>query len=57
MSVATMLFTGSAIGAAVFGSMVDAGRFTTMFAITLAVSVPLVVTAAVGRHHYATKGG
>lgn len=53
---ATMLFTGSAIGAAVFGSMVDSGRFTTMFAITLAVSVPLVVTATLGRGRYATKG-
>ncbi len=53
---ATMLFTGSAIGAAVFGSMVDAGRFTTMFAITLAVSVPLVVAATLGRRRYATKG-
>ncbi|MGB3444735.1 MAG: MFS transporter [Actinophytocola sp.] len=53
---ATMLFTGSAIGAAIFGSMVDAGRFTTMFAITLAVSVPLVVTATLGRRRYATKG-
>lgn len=53
---ATMLFTGSAIGAAVFGSMVDAGQFTTMFAITLAVSVPLVVTAVLGRGRYATKG-
>jgi MFS family permease len=54
---ATMLFTGSAVGAAVFGSMVDAGRFTTMFAITLAVSVPLVVIAALGRARYATQGG
>jgi predicted MFS family arabinose efflux permease len=53
---ATMLFTGSAIGAAVFGSMVDTGRFTTMFAITLAVSVPLVLTATLGRRRYATKG-
>ncbi len=53
---ATLLFTGSAIGAAVFGSLVDAGRFTTMFAITLAVSVPLVVTATLGRRRYATKG-
>lgn len=54
---ATMLFTGSAIGAAVFGSMVDAGSFTAMFAITLAVSVPLVATATLGRHRYATRGG
>jgi MFS transporter, YNFM family, putative membrane transport protein len=53
---ATMLFTGSAIGAAVFGSLVDAGAFTTMFAITLAVSVPLVVTATLGRRRYATRG-
>jgi predicted MFS family arabinose efflux permease len=53
---ATMLFTGSAIGAAVFGSLVDAGRFTTMFAITLAVSVPLVATATLGRRRYATNG-
>lgn len=53
---ATMLFTGSAIGAAIFGSLVDAGAFTTMFAITLAVSVPLVVTATLGRRRYATRG-
>ncbi|GAB1509608.1 MFS transporter [Actinophytocola sp. KF-1] len=53
---ATLLFVGSAIAAAVFGSLVDAGRFTTMFAITLAVSVPLVVTATLGRRRYATKG-
>jgi YNFM family putative membrane transporter len=53
---ATMLFTGSAIGAAIFGSLVDADQFTTMFAITLAVSVPLVVTATLGRRRYATKG-
>lgn len=53
---ATMLFTGSAIGAALFGSMVDSGSFTTMFAITLAVSVPLVATATLGRRRYATRG-
>jgi predicted MFS family arabinose efflux permease len=53
---ATMLFTGSAIGAAVFGSLVDAGQFTAMFAVTLAVSVPLVAAATVGRGRYATKG-
>jgi MFS family permease len=53
---ATLLFTGSAIGAAVFGSLVDGGRFTTMFAITLAVSVPLVAAATLGRRRYATKG-
>jgi len=52
-----MLFTGSAVGAAVFGPMVDAGSFTAMFAITLAVSVPLVAIATVGRHRYATRGG
>jgi MFS family permease len=54
---ATMLFTGSAVGAAVFGPMVDAGSFTAMFAITLAVSVPLVTIATVGRRRYATRGG
>jgi predicted MFS family arabinose efflux permease len=53
---ATMLFTGSAIGAAVFGPMVDSGSFTTMFAMTLIISVPLVVTATLGRRRYATKG-
>lgn len=53
---ATMLFTGSAIGAAVFGPMVDAGSFTAMFATTLTVSVPLVVIATLGRRRYATKG-
>lgn len=54
---ATMLFTGSAVGAAVFGPMVDAGGFTAMFAITLAVSVPLVAIATLGRRRYATRGG
>lgn len=53
---ATLLFTGSAIGAALYGPMVDSGHFTAMFAITLAVSVPLVVTATLGRRRYATKG-
>jgi predicted MFS family arabinose efflux permease len=53
---ATMLFTGSAVGTAVFGPMVDAGGFTTMFAITLAVSVPLVAAATLGRHRYAHRG-
>lgn len=53
---ATMLFSGSAIGAAIFGSLVDSGRFTTMFAISLAVSVPLVVIATLGRRRYSTKG-
>lgn len=53
---ATMLFIGSAVGAAVFGPLVDAGSFTVMFAITLAVSVPLVVTATLGRRRYATRG-
>ncbi|HEX6355755.1 MFS transporter [Actinophytocola sp.] len=53
---ATMLFTGSAVGAAVFGPMVDAGGFTMMFAITLAISVPLVTMATLGRHRYATRG-
>jgi MFS transporter, YNFM family, putative membrane transport protein len=53
---ATMLFVGSAVGAVVFGPMVDAGTFTAMFAITLAVSVPLVVAATLGRRRYATRG-
>jgi predicted MFS family arabinose efflux permease len=53
---ATMLFTGSAIGAAIFGPLVDAGAFTTMFASTLVVSVPLVVVATLGRRRYVTRG-
>jgi MFS family permease len=53
---ATNLFIGSAIGAAVFGPMVDGGSFTAMFAITLAVSVPLVTVATLGRRRYATRG-
>ncbi|MFD2417177.1 MFS transporter [Amycolatopsis pigmentata] len=53
---ATMLFTGSAIGTAVFGPMVGTGGFTAMFGITLAISVPLVTVATLGRHRYATKG-
>jgi predicted MFS family arabinose efflux permease len=53
---ATMLFTGSAVGAAAFGPMVDSGSFTVMFAITLVVSVPLVAAATLGRRRYATRG-
>jgi MFS transporter, YNFM family, putative membrane transport protein len=53
---ATLLFTGSAIGAAIYGPMVDAGSFTLMFAITLAVSVPLVIAATLGRRRYSTRG-
>jgi YNFM family putative membrane transporter len=52
---ATLLFTGSAVGTAVFGPMVDAGSFTAMFAITLAVSVPLVTFATLGRRRYGTR--
>jgi MFS transporter, YNFM family, putative membrane transport protein len=53
---ATMLFTGSALGAAIFGPLVDAGQFTAVFAITLAIGVPLTVAATVGRRRYATRG-
>jgi MFS family permease len=53
---ATMLFSGSAVGAAIFGPLVDAGRFQAVFAITLAVGVPLTVAATVGRRRYATRG-
>src|SRR6266496_3071952 len=53
---ATLLFSGSALGAAIYGPMVDEGSFTTMFAVTLIVSVPLVAIATLGRRRYATKG-
>ncbi len=53
---ATMLFTGSAVGAAAFGPLVDAEQFQAVFAITLAVAVPLTVTATIGRRRYATRG-
>ncbi|OLF11945.1 MFS transporter [Actinophytocola xanthii] len=53
---ATMLFTGSAVGAAIFGPMVDVGDFRQVFLITLAAAVPLAVVATVGRGRYATKG-
>ncbi|HEX2131787.1 MAG TPA: MFS transporter [Actinophytocola sp.] len=53
---ATMLFTGSAVGAAVFGPMVDAGSFRQVFAITLVVAVPLTVVATLGRRRYAVRG-
>jgi MFS transporter, YNFM family, putative membrane transport protein len=53
---ATMLFTGSAVGAAVFGPMVDAGDFRLVFVITLVVAVPLTVIATIGRMRYATRG-
>ncbi|WP_291415157.1 MFS transporter [Actinophytocola sp.] len=53
---ATMLFTGSAVGAAIFGPLVDAGSFQAVFVITLAVAVPLTITATIGRRRYATRG-
>jgi len=53
---ATLLFSGSALGAAIYGPMVDEGSFTTMFAVTLIGSVPLVAIATLGRRRYATKG-
>lgn len=53
---ATMLFTGSAIGAAVFAPMVDAGSFRPMYLITLLAAVPLTVIATIGRRRYATRG-
>jgi predicted MFS family arabinose efflux permease len=53
---ATMLFTGSALGAAFFGPLVDAGSFQQIFVITLVVAVPLTITATIGRHRYATRG-
>jgi MFS transporter, YNFM family, putative membrane transport protein len=53
---ATMLFTGSAVGAALFGPMVDAGDFRQVFVITLVVAVPLTVVATIGRRRYATRG-
>lgn len=53
---ATMLFTGSAVGAALFGPMVDAGRFRPMFLVTLLAAVPLTVIATAGRRRYATRG-
>ncbi len=52
---ATLLFCGSALGAAVFGPMVDAGRFQLVFVITLVVAVPLSVVATIGRRRYATR--
>lgn len=53
---ATMLFTGSAVGAAIFGPLVDAGSFRAIFVITLVVAVPLTITATIGRRRYATRG-
>lgn len=53
---ATMLFSGSAIGTAIFGPMVDAGHFQLIFVIALVVAVPLVGIATLGRRRYATKG-
>lgn len=52
---ATMLFAGSAVGAAVCGPLVDTGRFRLVFAIALAAAVPLCVTATLGRRRYATR--
>lgn len=52
---ATLLFCGSALGAAVFGPMVGAGEFQLVFVITLVVAVPLSIVATIGRRRYATK--
>lgn len=50
---ATMLFTGSAVGAAAAGPLADEGRFQLLFALTLVAAVPLSVVAIWGRHRYA----
>jgi YNFM family putative membrane transporter len=51
----TMLFCGSAVAAALEGPLVGGGHFQLMFAVTLAMSVPLVVIATIGRRRYAVR--
>ncbi|MBK1782781.1 MFS transporter [Prauserella cavernicola] len=52
---ATMLFCGSALGAAVAGPLVDEGRFGLIFALALAAAVPLTIVAATGRRRYTLR--
>jgi YNFM family putative membrane transporter len=52
---ATMLFVGSAVGAAVDGPLVSGGQFRLVFAATLAVAVPLTIAATLGQHRYAAQ--
>jgi YNFM family putative membrane transporter len=54
---ATMLFTGSAVGAAIAGPWVADGRFRLLFAVALVVSVPLALVATLGRRRYASRRG
>jgi len=50
---ATMLFCGSAVGTAISGPLVDAGRFHLVFLLAFVLAVPLVVAATWGRRRYA----
>ncbi len=49
---AALLFLGSAAGTAAAAPLAEAGAYETVFRVALAVSVPLVVAAAVARARY-----
>lgn len=49
---ATLLFLGSSVGTAVGAPLADAGEFALLFAVALAVSVPLGLAAVWGRRAY-----
>ncbi len=52
---AALLFLGSSAGAALGAPLAGAGDFTTAFRVALAVSVPLVVVAALARRRYDSR--
>jgi len=51
----TLMFTGSAAATAVGAPYVDGGRFVAVYVLALALTVPLGVTATVGRARYARR--
>jgi predicted MFS family arabinose efflux permease len=52
---AALLFTGSSAAAAIGGALVATGSHATMYAVALALSVPLGVVATWGRSRYARR--
>ena len=52
---AALLFLGSSAGTASVAPLAGAGDFATAFRVALAISVPLVVIAALARHRYDTR--
>jgi predicted MFS family arabinose efflux permease len=52
---AALLFLGGAAGTAAVAPLADAGAFEAVFRVTLAVSVPLAVAAALARRRYGDR--